>query len=220
MLYLAKIFDIWGKEMEFCVVNDADARVTRIELHDTAYPEKTIVGRLGERWKALGIAYQDHKYIAVVQTRKTALLHKYINSACTRFDVEPLSYKECDTCTYFGRNNGITRKGSSILNVVMMTNCVRVCGFDGSVCVGVVAKGGDQSFCSIYDILVFFCRELNENIFDYETIQFGNSAMSTMTILRFIKNQESARFFTKMYMDAVGTYSLEGKFHSTVGSGM
>lgn len=61
--------------------------------------------------------------------------------------------------------------------------------------------------CTLYDYLCVMCRRTSTNLLQRETLQFGGHGLPWVVKLRLHHDKEADRYWTKMYMDAVGGYS-------------
>lgn len=172
---------------------------------DNNTEEKTRLCDLrGEKVLGFGISSWWSCGAAVVHTHKTAMLHKYIESASSVFrspsqcvfeaDVPVFSFKEMYAFTD-------EKEQDLFINVTC-------CAFDifGPLGSGTIFARHDketQRIATLYDFLGWVCRESRCNVMSYRDLVFYSETRGLIVTLRLAKTQEAMRFFTKMYMDVM-----------------
>lgn len=151
-------------------------------------------------------------WLACVHSKKTVLLHKYVEKC--EFDPNCIVYgyglKEADVVCY--PEHIVDMKGSSILDVKMTDQVLSVCGYCNSVTTwresDLVTLENGGVVCSLYDFLIEFCRYLDINIFQYKRLRFSSCSMGWLLSIDFAQTPEAKRFFTKMWLDACSERAL------------
>lgn len=207
MRYVSQIIDASGKVIKGLQYDTeynhgCDLTITDMET------DLVQSGPIGAITKCLGF-YMDNlrsEGIIITHTKKTAMLHEYINSLESRSNCAPTEHKQADkyvltSGTFFVPH--LSTEPTPIVEVWLTGYSVAICGELGSV-VKVRADGvAEGNVHTLYDWLIHLCRLAKTNLLKYETIQLSSSRGGWMSTIRLVQTQEAKRFFTKMYMEVV-----------------
>lgn len=157
------------------------------------------------------LGFSDHalpsEWVAIMNTSKTAMLHKYVRSCLTTYMSNVAEFSDVDiSILYAGGLSDNTGVSGGRRNLVIDTinESIKVSGKLGSVCVREAHFSGVSSVHTLYEFLGMMCRETHLNMMSYETIQFYHRTQGYRTYVSLVHNQEADRFFTKMYFDVCG----------------
>lgn len=153
-----------------------------------------------------GLNFADATGVVVCHTIKTATLQKYVNVAEIRRGVYPLDFRDADVCIMDKREYNLTSKTHSIISLLFGNDVVLWFGVGGSVVRWSKMNGVEKTILPLYDLLIILCRQTGINLMSYETIQLGSRSMLWQSTVRLLHTEDADRFYTKMYLDVVGSY--------------
>lgn len=199
MKYVARIQSPDGEDVNstYHSINDEGYLYTVAE-NGQYKTEKSNLNCIGR-----GVSIHGHNVVAVCHNIKTAKLQDYVNMAETAVNCKPQSFRVRD---YMKLSSGVVYNkatgNSKVLCVDTDTDVVKVVGESGSVVLRKVLTVSRPNIMTLYDLFVDLCKSCKMNIMFYETIQLCSIKRGYETLIRLIHNQESERFFLKMYLEA------------------
>ena len=193
--YISQIISADGHQVPSLEYLLIDTPWFRVKIADTN-ADKILEEPLQSQVSAIGYGVDTRFQTAVVMVhnRKSASLHRYVNYFKTDFHTAPVSYESCDVCYHTAFDVELKRNSSKILNVSLRDNYIDALAPDGGVCLW-RSYGSNRSIrCTLYDLLIFLCREFKTNVMQYEEIQFCNDVADVSTVLKLSHNAEAERF--------------------------
>lgn len=141
-------------------------------------------------------------YGAVIHTKKTFKLYDYIDAAFMIMNEKPQVFENCDAFTICDGKASF-QKRYDILDIDL--DYLRTGLFGDGTIVGVKDNlfHGREMLFSLYDFLVFICKQTHINLMQYSIVQFKNSTLSRYIQIWFKHSVEADRFFTKMLLDVI-----------------
>lgn len=141
-------------------------------------------------------------YVAITHNKKTALLHRYVDWACTRMGEKPEPMKGSDV-VYWPLYRERVLHGSEYLDIRITCKRMAIFGQKGSIVSFKPNYQSNEYFYTLYDFLIYMARELNLNLMQYSHIRFSDEDLEKWyCVVEFLDNPEARRFKTKMWMDA------------------
>lgn len=218
MLYVSKITDKLGNSLDNFKYKLSIGHSYDLSFADT---ENSLDLMFVNTDECLGISEQEQTDTGVVVAMqlKEVLFHRYVGCSRTVNKTAPVPFESVDFVNYPHYSSDVSR-GHGTLDIRMDYQQMALLGRDGSV----VSYQGDwarekvRGYCSLYDFVSYICRKTGVNLLKYELIQFGSKSLGWSVILWLTHNEESERFYTKMYMDIVGGYA--GRLRAKDGSGL
>lgn len=165
-------------------------------------------------YEGLGVGVDPHfgAWVAVVHSNRTALFHKYVESAITKPKSAPISFEVSDN-VYYGEFYQDPVGDVEVIDI-RMEDC-RVSAFgEGGSCVYFSNSDGEllgqysEVYCTLYDLFIHLCRETGFNLMQYNYIQLGSSEQNWCVGIKLSQSLEAQRFYTKMMLDVSGNYML------------
>lgn len=181
----------------FCVV---------VTVHDTCDGSDCVIkSPIGLSSDILGFSLdvQDETGMLVRHTHKTASLHKYV-AGIKRDTCEHLL--GCDTKDSVMLNAGRVMmrnltSGSREIVLSTTTEVFYLYGETGSVVTSCRWLASDPISSTLYETLSRLYHESGVNLMRYDKIQLYSSQFKCWTEISLIHNQESDRYFSKMWLD-------------------
>ena len=189
MLYVSEVRNAFG----VAVNSSAIMRGVSFIVHDSASGEdySDFSGR-----DCLG--YSDVARVAVRYTEKEAKLHDYIVSASTR-------KSENGNLGIVDRFEELYKQEDSTTAVIAIPDeLIDVFGDRGSVVTRTAYDTGVVTRCTLYDLLIFLCRQAGVYLMHKDVLLIDSGLLSLRTRIEFRHSVEADRFFTKLYMEACG----------------
>lgn len=215
MRYISQVISEDRQQLQSLEYLLVDPPVFRLKIADTN-ADKILEEPLGKLVDAIGFGVDERFHLAtlLVHNRKTAMLHRYVKSVVTEFHKVPVwrpdSKSDKAIHTAFDTDIYVNAKDRWWLDCSLRDNYIVALTPDGGVCQW-RSYGSDVYIrCTLYDLLVFMCRELHLNLMKYSEIQFGNEDAEVLTTLKLAQTDEAKRFYTKMMFDVTGDY-VHGK---------
>lgn len=143
-------------------------------------------------------------WVSITNTRKTAMLYKYVAEVGSAYPAPDLIGLEADFCVLYADaksdHTGVNG-GKRHLVVETINESIKVFGKLGSVGVRTANFSGVATVHTLYDLLGKLCRETHLNLMSYESIHFYSRPQQYRTKIKLLHTPESERYFMKMYLD-------------------
>lgn len=161
---------------------------------DTAGKYKGVIG--------IGLDRDVNRHIAVVHTKKAALLYRY--ASILGVGKRPHYLRNCAFVDFREKNIQLADRDS--LDVQMQSQSLNV--YD-TVLVWdeYIFNNQPTVVCTLYDFLIEMCRYFEANIMRYGVVQFGSVVQKWCVRLKFAQTPEAQRFYSKMWLDVCSDYT-------------
>lgn len=195
-----------GGGYPYSLVNWASSHVT---VSDTCVGGVFGLGGIGS---VLGVGLDaPDRWVMLTHTKKTALLHQYIDHVDGRVAEPPEGLTGADIGYFYtmGYDTVVDLENSKhdVLDIRLHDHQLSIFGPLGSIVYwhdSEFSAGGYVRFVStLYDFLIYMCRMAQRNLMQYHRIQFGSVSHEWRINLYFRHTVEAERFYMKMYLDAL-----------------
>lgn len=145
------------------------------------------------------------RWFAVQHSKKTAMLHEYVDCVLTKANNKPDIMRNNDVLFMpdgiFGFESGPYMH--DVLDIQMSESKVGLCGYQGGVVVyQSTTYESLRDIYTLYDFLVLMCRLSGVNLFKYKKVYFCSMNLRWTCSVTLNHSIEAERFFTKMWIEA------------------
>lgn len=193
MQYISKILEVQGKpcDSSSALLVNEDAKVI-IRDSETKRDKKCTIGELEHIPDVLGVYHEGHNPVWVLQchNQKSIMLHRYIKF---------ISHVSGGRAMLYRDDEG---KPDKLGVSVTVDYSVELLGYQSNVVRSIsVGFGPSMVFWTLYDYLIYLCRQTKLNIFEGGVMRLHLLKSQSVYVINFDQSQQAKRFFTQMLME-------------------